>query len=80
MLASPPRSTNVIHCLRAVLEALATFGHFVVLTRSRSSLAAENLFLRKQLALFQERQTKPRRATDSTRWLMVVLRAPRAAA
>ena len=74
MLASPPRSTNVIHCLRAVLEALATFGHFVVLTtRSRSSLAAENLFLRKQLALFQERQIKPRRATNSTRWLMVVL-------
>jgi hypothetical protein len=36
-------------------------------------LAAENLFLPKQLALFQERQTKPRRATDSTRWLMVVL-------
>jgi hypothetical protein len=49
-------------------------SHFMVLaTRSRSSLAAENLFLRKQLALFQERQTKPRRATDSTRWLMVVL-------
>jgi hypothetical protein len=36
-------------------------------------LAAENLFLRKQLALFQERQIKPRRATNSTRWLMVVL-------
>jgi hypothetical protein len=41
--------------------------------RFRSSLAAENLFLRKQLALFQERQIKPRRATNSTRWLMVVL-------
>jgi hypothetical protein len=36
-------------------------------------LAAENLFLRKQLALFQERQIEPRHATDSTRWLMVVL-------
>jgi len=31
---------------------------------------AENLFLRKQLALFQERKTKPRRADDSGRWLM----------
>jgi hypothetical protein len=31
---------------------------------------AENLFLRKQLALFQERKTKPRRADDSTRRLM----------
>lgn len=67
MPASPPRSTNVIHCFRAVLEALAAFGHLMVLTtKSRSSLAAENLFLRKQLALFQERQTKARRATDST--------------
>jgi transposase InsO family protein len=31
---------------------------------------AENLFLRKQLALFQERKTKARRADDATRWLM----------
>jgi hypothetical protein len=38
--------------------------------RSRSAAEAENLFLRKQLALFQERQTKPRRADDSIRWLM----------
>jgi hypothetical protein len=36
-------------------------------------LAAENLFLRKQLALFQERQVRSHRATDSTRWLMAVL-------
>ena len=41
--------------------------------RSRSALAAENLFLRKQLALFQEREAKPRRPDDSTRFLMVVL-------
>jgi len=74
MPASLPCSTPVFHCFRAVLEALAALSHFMVLaTRSRSSLAAENLFLRKQLALFRERQTKPRRATDSTRWLMVVL-------
>jgi hypothetical protein len=36
-------------------------------------LAAENLFLRKQLALFQERKVKPRRADDSTRLVMVML-------
>jgi transposase InsO family protein len=36
-------------------------------------VAAENLFLRKQLALFQERKLKPHRATDSTRWLMAFL-------
>jgi hypothetical protein len=30
--------------------------------RPRAALVAENLFLRKQLALFQERQVRPRRA------------------
>ena len=41
--------------------------------RSRRALAAENLFLRKQLALFQERKVKPHRAHDSTRLIMVIL-------
>ena len=39
---------------------------------SRSTLAAENLFLRKQLALYQERQVRPGRATDATRLTMVL--------
>src|SRR5215831_9756294 len=43
------------------------------MVRSRRALAAENLFLRKQLALFQERKVKPRRANDSTRWMMATL-------
>ena len=41
------------------------FGDLLALVRlgltSRGHLAAENLFLRKQLALYQERRTKPRR-------------------
>jgi putative transposase len=41
--------------------------------RSRSYLAAENLFLRKQLALYQERRVKPRRADDSIRITLVML-------
>ena len=41
--------------------------------RSRSALVAENLFLRKQLALLQERKVRPHRADDSTRWLMAAL-------
>jgi transposase InsO family protein len=41
--------------------------------RSRARLAAENLFLRKQLALYLERQVKPRRASDATRLTLVVL-------
>ncbi len=36
-------------------------------------MAAENLFLRKQLALFQERKVKPRRSDDATRWMMATL-------
>ena len=43
---------------------------FASACRSRSVVEAENLFLRKQLALFQERQAKARRADDSTRCLM----------
>jgi hypothetical protein len=34
-------------------------------------LAAENLFLRKQLAFYVERQVKPRRADDATRITLV---------
>src|SRR5215467_4053931 len=40
--------------------------------RSRAQLSAENLFLRKQLALYMERQAKPRRADDATRITLVV--------
>jgi putative transposase len=41
--------------------------------RSHTHLAAENLFLRKQLALYVERQVKPRRADDATRMTLVAL-------
>jgi hypothetical protein len=50
---------------------LFDLGRLLVLAlRPRAALAAENLFLRKQLALFQERKVKPHRATDATRWVM----------
>jgi hypothetical protein len=39
----------------------------VLAARSHSALAMENLFLRKQLALFQKRKVRPRRADDPTR-------------
>ena len=42
------------------------------LLQSRPTLAAETLFLRKQLASYQERQVRPRRATDATRLTMVL--------
>jgi len=40
---------------------------------SHVALVDENLFLRKQLALFQERKAKPRRTTASFRLAMVAL-------
>src|SRR5712671_2678138 len=39
----------------------------------RAQLAAENLFLRKQLALYQERRVKPKRPDPATRVVLVVL-------
>jgi transposase InsO family protein len=41
--------------------------------RAPTALAAENLFLRKQLALYQERKIKPGRATHGTRLALVWL-------
>jgi hypothetical protein len=41
--------------------------------RSHTQLAAENLFLRKQLALYVEREAKPCRVDDATRVALVVL-------
>jgi putative transposase len=41
--------------------------------RSPTALAAENLFLRKQLALYQERQVKPQHATNAIRLALVWL-------
>jgi putative transposase len=62
------------HCLRTAALALIDLTRVVLLAaHSRSALAAENLFLRKQLALFQERKVRPRRADDATRWMMATL-------
>jgi putative transposase len=48
--------------------------HFVVLIcSSHHRLAAENLFLRKQLAFYIERKVRPRRLNDATRIALVLL-------
>jgi len=54
---------NLVAELAKLAWMLFTDGmHFVaLLTRSRTALAAENLFLRKQLAFYQERKIRPRR-------------------
>jgi len=63
--------------MRAGLSWLRILGdlvHFLCLgLRSRTSLAAENLFLRKQLAFYQERKVKPRRTDNLTRLTLVLL-------
>ena len=46
---------------------------FCLTLRSSSALAAENLFLRKQLGLYVERKRKPRRATNSIRFTLAQL-------
>src|SRR5215471_11419074 len=62
------------HSLRTLSSVARDLLHLLVLvSRSRRALAAENLFLRKQLALFQERKVRPHRADDSTRLIMVIL-------
>jgi len=63
---------NLIHfvsLLAGIGGGLAWF--FLLFLRSRSSLAAENLFLRKQLAFYQERKIGPRRLTDAARLSLV---------
>ena len=44
-----------------------------LLLRPRESLEAENLFLRRQLALYRERGAKPRRVDAATRVTMALL-------
>jgi transposase InsO family protein len=57
-----------------ILRVAKDLGSFILATfRSRAQLAAENLFLRKQLALYLERQIKPHRANDATRITLVAL-------
>ena len=60
--------------LRTVLRIACDLLRLVsTAVRSHGQLAAENLFLRKQLALYVERQVKPRRADDATRIALVAL-------
>jgi putative transposase len=64
----------VIGLVRIVLRLLAGLVGLVVLSlRPRRSVEAENLFLRRQLALYQERSVKPRRVDVATRVSLALL-------
>ena len=57
-----------------LLRLLYEASYYLLLClRPAPVLAAENLFLRKQLALYQERNVKPGRATNATRITLVWL-------
>jgi putative transposase len=66
------------HCVLRLVFILSSLAQdalqFLLLgTRSGAAIKAENMFLRKQLALYLEREVKPRRATDATRLSLVLL-------
>ena len=64
----------VVHCLRTLsLVAVDLIRLVALAARPRAALVAENLFLRKQLAFFQERKVRPRRADAATRWMLAAL-------
>jgi putative transposase len=72
------RFRSFIHNLGEMTYTLLVFlldaARFLVLClRPAPALAAENLFLRKQLAQYQERQVNPRRANDATRMALIWL-------
>ena len=56
------------------LNVLADLLRFLMLSlRSKSSLAAENLFLRKQLGFYQERKIRPRRTSHPAQVTLILL-------
>jgi putative transposase len=57
-----------------LLTLLGDSGRYLMYRwRAPAALTAENLFLRKQLALYRERNIKPRRATRATRIALIWL-------
>src|SRR5215469_16061081 len=65
---------SLSHVVVTALDLLLDVLRFVRLSlQPRSALAAENLFLRKQLALYVERKVKPRRAKAATKLTLVLL-------
>ena len=73
--------TRCRHLLRTLLQLTRTLLTLLydsirflgLCLRPSPTLAAENLFLRKQLAMYQERKVKPRRTTGATRLALVWL-------
>ena len=59
---------------RIFFQLIADFVVYLgLLIRPRKAIAAENLFLRRQLALYQERKVDPRRNDPATRITLALL-------
>jgi len=69
------RIFKALYEIARLARTLFTNGmHFIALcARSRTALAAENLFLRKQLAFYQERKVAPRRFDNVSRFVLVLI-------
>jgi putative transposase len=74
MASSARSSLAVLTFARNSILIAADVASFLFLRfRSPAALAAENLFLRKQLGLYVERKIKPRRATNPIRFTLAQL-------
>jgi putative transposase len=74
MTRYPSLLRNLVPRTCTLLMLLRDAWRFLLLCLCPSpALAAENLFLRQQLALYQERQIKPRRTTHATRMVLIWL-------
>lgn len=69
-----PRTVQLLRSLLSILLITAGRGiQFLwLMVSSRAELSAEVLFLRKQLAFYQEHQVQPRKLTDAARFSLVL--------
>jgi len=66
--------THIMDTAKAIIQLVVDFFRLLCLMlRPRGTLAAENLFLRKQLAFYRERNIRPRRLDAATRLALVGL-------
>ena len=69
-----PKVDRLFSLLPTVFDLLLDALRFIRLSlQQRCTLAAENLFLRKQLALYRERQVEPRRPRAAAKLTLVLL-------
>jgi putative transposase len=65
---------SFLHSIRIICGVFLDALTFIKLCfMPTTAVAAENLFLRKELGLFMERKAKPRRATDAVRFTLARL-------